>query len=151
MKRLLTILALTLAVSGAAFAYTGSLTTTDGGLIATGTWADSAHPATVSWNIFYDGDIWDYTYTISVYSKEVSHAIIEVSPTFTGENLFSPKIDGNAWTAIGIDDYDLDNGNPNIPGEVHGLKFDETSGTVLALNFRSDRAPVWGDFYAKDG
>ncbi|MHB1191090.1 MAG: PEP-CTERM sorting domain-containing protein, partial [Armatimonadota bacterium] len=28
---------------------------------------------------------------------------------------------------------------------------DETSGTVLALNFRSDRAPVWGDFYAKDG
>ena len=38
-----------------------------------------------------------------------------------------------------------------MPVEVHGLKFDEMTGTTAVIEFDSDRMPVWHDFYAKDG
>ena len=37
-----------------------------------------------------------------------------------------------------------------MPGEIKGIKF-PGSGTQLVLSFYSDRAPMWGSFYAKDG
>ena len=41
------------------------------------------------------------------------------------------------------------NSNPNIPGTVHGIKVDISDG--LVYSFFSSKAPVWGDFYSKDG
>ncbi|MHB0914010.1 MAG: PEP-CTERM sorting domain-containing protein [Armatimonadota bacterium] len=156
MKKLLAVLALTVVIAGAAFAatgpsYSGGLSAADGGLITTGTWADPSNPATLDWTVTYIGGLWDYSYTLSVYGMDVSHAIIEVSPEFTVGDLFNPYLNGTEWTNIGIDNFEPGPGNPNMPGDIYGLKFDATNGTFVTIDFQSDRAPVWGDFYAKDG
>lgn len=41
--------------------------------------------------------------------------------------------------------------NPNMPGTIHGLKWDDTEGTTSTFWLVSDREPVWGDLYAKGG
>ena len=106
-----------------------------------------------------DGDIgkWKYTYTwtdIKVgdnKAKDLSHFVIEVSPSFTASNLLSwtgsanlegPKNHGPGY----------DSGNPGMPTATYGLKFKPTSKTPsLTVTLVSDRAPEWGDFYAKSG
>jgi len=38
-----------------------------------------------------------------------------------------------------------------MPGEIYGIKFDDADGQFSQFEFWSDRAPVWGDFYSKNG
>ena len=125
--------------------YSGSLTSDDGGLTGVGVWADPG--STLSWTVQQNLDYsWNYEYTLTVASKDISHIIFEVSDAFTADD-FSNASHGNS--AVG--DYGTDNGNPDIPSTMHGLKFDETEGTTLTISFDSIRVPVWGDFYAKNG
>ncbi|MGD9126575.1 MAG: PEP-CTERM sorting domain-containing protein [Planctomycetia bacterium] len=129
--------------------YAGSLSSADGGLEGVGGWVDPGD-ATISWEITDMGSYYHYEYTLSVSenAKEISHFITEVSGTFAESNFWNGT---GAFGCTEIDDFDTSNGNPDIPGTVHGLKFDETSGTTLTIAFDSNRLPVWGDFYAKGG
>lgn len=91
-----------------------------------------------------------YKYTLNVPGpgNEISHFILEVSDLFSEEDFWNET---GPFGPAGIGDFNQGNGNPDIPGEIHGLKFDELWGTTAVIEFDSSRMPVWGDFYAKDG
>ena len=126
--------------------YTGSLSTADGGLTGTGAWG--AGPITLRWTVSQNESTWHYQYSLVVPEHDISHMIVEASPNFTIDDVLNA--DG-AFEALSVGDFNHGNGNPNMPGSVHGIKFDGTSGTNLTIDFDSPRVPVWGDFYAKDG
>ncbi|MGC9454390.1 MAG: PEP-CTERM sorting domain-containing protein [Phycisphaerae bacterium] len=150
---------LTVAASGAM--YSGSLSTEDGGLLGTGAWGDG--PSTLSWTVeLVEGPIWEYTYTLEVPSKGISHFILELSADFEWEKMESPSLWVNGeevyWPDVeaAIASYGTDDpANPNIPGDVYGIKvdLDDDNGDplVVTFSFQTLRDPVWGDFYAKDG
>ncbi len=126
-----------------AITYTGSLTGNGGGIIATDGWNSSS--TVFSWEVMQVGALWEYDYTLTVPTKGISHLIIEVSPDTT-QNDFS----AGEW---GI--YTSGGSNPNMPEGMTGLKMNAPASTAgvltLTFSFTSPRAPVWGDFYAKDG
>ncbi|MEN6373036.1 MAG: hypothetical protein ABFD64_13590 [Armatimonadota bacterium] len=149
---------LLLVLASSVGAYTGSLSSLDGGILGTGAWITSG--TTFSWDVAFNSEHnwWDYSYHLIVPSGNISHLIIDVSPDFQMSDILSsnwPEDD----TLVG--NYNESNGNPSmptpdnsnssVPGTLHGVKFNEVSTTDLTVNFSSYRAPVWGDFYAKDG
>jgi len=143
-----------LVVSSLAFGYSGSLSSSNGGLQGTGGWVEDDgqsgwFPADFSWTVTRNTDgTWHYEYLLSVYRSDPSHLTIQVSNTFRMENLFNAT---GRFLAIELDTFGPSPGNHGIHGSVYGVKFDSTSGTPLKGSFDSDRCPVWGDFYAKGG
>ncbi len=99
------------------------------------------------------GDLWEYDYTLTVGNgKDISHVLLGVSSDFKLTDLINAS--GN-WTAP-ADYTPTSNGNsdPGLPGDIWALKLDSGdpyTGTSWNMIFYSYRAPVWGDFYAKDG
>lgn len=136
------------ALAASAGAYTGSLSSQNGGILGSGIWITSG--TTLTWDVSFDSENgwWDYHYRLTVPKGDISHFIFEVSPEFIKSDLISPN-----WSldSTSIGDYDQNNGNPNMPGTVHGLKLDGTATKDLTISFSSYRTPVWGDFYSKDG
>jgi hypothetical protein len=102
---------------------------------------------TFSWWVTDNTDgTFTYKYTLTVPRKDISHFIIEVSPTFTNNNLLQ-VLQGSG----SVDEYgDEGNSNPGIPALLKGIKTGN-GGLSYTLEFISNRTPVWGDFYAKDG
>ncbi len=145
MKKTMLLLSVLLLWVGQAWAlpYTGTLTQ-DSGLTATGAWATSS---SFSWDVDFEGGLWTYDYTWFGLTKALSHVIVQVSDTFTDDNIKSGT--------TGYDElktYENDNSNPGLPGDIYGLKF-ETSNDPTRYNFTivTDREPMWGNVYAKDG
>ena len=112
-------------------------------------WTD---PATIlAWNVAQqtDGNYeYDYAFTLRSDAKNISHVIIQVSDNFTAADMLSGTTTGGqlgTWDGQG-------NSNPNIPAPLYGIKWDAT-GTVtsFAWTIVTDRAPMLGNFYAKDG
>jgi len=152
---------LALAGTGWATMYTGSITSAaGGGLFATRQWngGSAADPnASLSWLVDDTSNpgFWTYAYSWATDAKALSHIIIEVSDTFT--------VAGNIKTGT-TSGYSLDtyantsngngngnsNSNPMLPGSLYGLKWGG-SGTTLSLTIVTDRMPMWGNVYAKDG
>jgi len=133
--------------------YTGTLSYGDG-LYATQSWAKPA--TSISWTVTNEdpdapaGFGWKYTYILSVPSKDISHFIVETSD---GENPFTAD---DLFGVEGTDAYEVKlfspgASNPSMPGDLYGVKFDDLSDTDITVSFYSDRAPVWGDIYAKGG
>ncbi|MDD5723288.1 MAG: PEP-CTERM sorting domain-containing protein [Syntrophales bacterium] len=123
--------------------YSGSISGDDG-LYGAGIWSDGV----LSWNVNVNSNnIWTYNYYFDVENKAISHMIFEVSSTFTAANILPGTTGG-----YDLGTYSSSNGNPGMPGSVFGLKWD-TSGTLTeeSITIVTDRAPMWGDFYAKDG
>ncbi len=125
------------------------------GLAGTGAWGGNF---TVSWNITNpDPGVLLYTYTLSWPRGAPSHAIFELSEgcaSISAECVWDFKVDGTSVTpAFGTFDASSDgNSNPNMPGSIYGVKInrpDAASG--LVFSFYSNRLPVWGNFYSKDG
>jgi hypothetical protein len=160
-KRLMTLGVLTallfcFSISAYAISYTGNLSGDGAGIIASDGW-DS--PETVFAWIVKEVDsqggltLWEYDYTFTVPTKNISHIIIEVSPdvpkgtdpSITGITVLSGSSSG------GVDSYGPGGSNPDMPGTMQGIKFDGAETTTLSFSFKTTRAPVWGDFYAKDG
>ncbi|OHB76349.1 MAG: hypothetical protein A2Z25_21165 [Planctomycetes bacterium RBG_16_55_9] len=125
--------------------YSGSITYGDG-LFATEAWADPT--TTLSWGVTAVDSFWHYEYTFTVPKKDLKHAIIEVSDTFEESDLKNPDP-----ATYELDTYHPGKYNPGLPGDIYGLKFEdfEDDTTMWTWSFDSTRAPVWGDFYAKDG
>ena len=145
---------------------TGTRSTADSSLIAAAGWDGTGNNGfEISWDITYDDttELYTYTYTISGeeganLSKGLSHWILEVtegSEALDFENVipyFSVNEDGSEespkqWADTG-------NSNPDMPeGGIYGLKWDTTGDDVLTYTvaFDTEKDPVWGDFYAKNG
>jgi len=94
---------------------------------------------------------WKYTYTFSHDGDgaALSHLVIEVSDNFTTDDIAG-------LTGMGLDSIKLHktgSGNPNMPENFYGIKFNPVGDgqTSLTWSFYSNRVPVWGDFFAKDG
>lgn len=141
--------------------YTGSRQTdTPNGVTATENWSSATGTGfKISWSISQLGNgNFHYIYTITNASnkelaKDMSHFILQVSDTITASNV-AANIFKNTPSFLGPTKYTSTsngNSNPGMPNPgVYGLKFDAT-GSLPTITFDSTRAPVWGDFYTKDG
>ena len=143
--------ALSLATAPAyAAVYSGSLSS-GAGLTGFEAWEAGA---SLSWTVsdeVQDCAGWNYSYELTVVGKDISHAIIEVSDIFDQDNILATG-GGGTYT---LDDYGpglQGSSNPGMPSNMRGIKIDVVGDTKsLSWSFCSDIAPVWGDFYAKDG
>ena len=137
-----------LAIPSVSAAYVGSLLSTTGGIEGTGNWITDPAGMSFEWEVTQNADnSWHYSYVFTHPEGETSHFILEVSDTFTANEIFNLAGDvGNV--EIGLFDT---GGNPNIPGSIYGIKFEDATGLVTAFSFDSFRVPVWQDFYSKDG
>jgi hypothetical protein len=142
--------------------YSGSLTVIGGGLEGTGFWITNNgdtgwFPATFSWTVSQNLDsTWHYEYNLDVHRADVSHFIVETSPSFGYSNLLNADYPGSAYEIQLHEQGSV--GNPYLPDDVYGSKFGigqegtlEPDYTSITVSFDSDRAPVWGDIYAKCG
>jgi len=143
-------LAAMLAIPSVAAAYVGSLLSTTGGIDGTGNWITDPAGMSFEWEVTQNADnSWHYSYVFTHPVGETSHFILEVSDNFTANDIFNLAGDvGNVEIGeFGVDDPS----NPNIPGNMYGIKFEDATGLVTAFSFDSFRVPVWQDFYSKDG
>jgi hypothetical protein len=95
---------------------------------------------------------YDYRLTVPDASKQISHLILEVSPTFTAADLLS--VTAGTLDGSQPDSYPKSS-DPGMPSAMRGIKFSGGGAGSTSydwiVSFVSDRAPVWGDFYAIDG
>lgn len=125
-----------------------------GGVDATSLWADDGNPLngyefSISWEITQtQNDHWLYTYTLNAPLKEISHFILEVTEDDFPFNIYDettgPYVCPKKYTS------DSGNSNPLLPNDIYGIKFD-FGGNEVTYKIETDRAPVYGVFYAKDG
>jgi len=109
------------------------------GVTATGDWSQGF---TISWQVEQrDDGLWDYTYMIATAKHDVSHFILEVTEGGDFEYTANGRTEGpTEWSAS--------KGNPEMPNSIYGIKFDFRKGPYTIT---TDRGPVWGVFYCKDG
>jgi hypothetical protein len=134
----------------------------DGALFVTG--MDWGGPLTsLSWkvdNVTTPG-MWHYEYTITTPNvagqwSDIQIVIIEASdgsagPAFTRDNLFSPTSSVADWIQNIEVGLHSPADNPNLPRSLFGIAFStfDIDPKTLTISFDTDRAPVWGDFYAR--
>jgi hypothetical protein len=129
---------------------TGSRTSSVGeGVYATGKWDDGGFE--ISWDIELDPttEYWTYNYTLSG-KKEISHFILEVTEDDFGFNIFegSSPVDDQYSEDGPVKTWDTSGGITF--NELYGIKFD-FGGESVTYTLVTDRSPVWGVFFAKDG
>jgi hypothetical protein len=121
----------------------------------------------IGWTITNTGpSAWHYIYTISGVVASgglgLSHFILDTSDncinttsgTFTDANcVTNATISAGTVTLVPGDYSSAGGGNPNFPvgPDIIGVKFNVVGGPAIPVTiaFDSDRAPVYGDFYAK--
>jgi hypothetical protein len=141
---------------------TGSRTNLTGGGVDTVQFNSTAsNHFTISWVITNPvAGTWHYSYTISgtvtTGGQGLSHFILDTSDTcinLAAGTLADPKCITNNAVSVTPADYTSAPSNPNFPAgaSIIGVKFNVVGGPALpvTLTFDSDRAPVYGDFYAK--
>ena len=153
MKKIFACLTLLIAIffGSKAFAYYEGYISWNKDLVASYAWANSK--SVLSWLVSFDSstNYWTYRYTFTTDGKPgISHVITEVSGTFDSDN-----IQGGTTKGYELDAYSSgDRSNPGLIGDLYGLKFETTSkseGKSYTWTIVTDRAPMWGDFYAKGG
>lgn len=124
------------------------------GLQATEGWDDGGF--TIAWDIhsFMDGynERWKYIYTITTDTaqNDISNLILEVTNDGNPFNTYlgtDTKIEGpKLWDVPS-------SGSPLMPNSIYGVKFDFGGESISGVKYTmiTDRAPVYGVFYAKDG
>ncbi len=148
------LLCMAIATQAAGPVYTGSISKLAGEVtgVPGSNWI-SGNPR-LSWAVTWTGTNWNYNYNFSVDKPGgVSHFILETSPTFTAADIWGysgfSQASINTWTRTA-----QGNSNPFMPlAGIYGIKFESfnPTGQYVSIGFNSDRAPVWGDFYVKDG
>jgi hypothetical protein len=133
--------------------YIGSLNTVNDGLVGIGGWvSDDSHPVSLSWTVAQNNDLsWHYSYVFNRDGAQgnLSHLILETSQNLAHGDIrnATPNIQWSdpRWYAPGPS-------NPNMPGSIYGVKFEPFPESFIStIDFDSSRAPMWGDFFAKDG
>jgi len=128
---------------------------TSDGLFVGGTgWG--TYTITFSWTVTdadtsYPAYPWKYEYRMQHSGTQFgySHIIVETSDGLTSDDIFG--LAGASVASVGL--QTVQSGDPGMPEDVYGIRFNPlTSGLFdMAWSFYSNRQPVWGDFYAKDG
>lgn len=167
MRAFIPLAALLLIVASGSFAsvYTGSLSysppapvDSSDGLFVSGyhqQWP--AYNVTISWTVT-DEDLsqpdhpWKYTYTFDLDGNNggaISHIIIEAAADFGIANMVG--LTGASLSSVGS--QAVMSGNPGMPEDLFGLRFDPVEEDLMSMtwSFYSDRAPEWGDFFARCG
>lgn len=160
------LLAVAVLVTGSAQAgWTGSLVT-DTQVKATDGWVQAEGGFRIAWSIQLapSGGFFTYSYTISnndptpgpLWAK-LSHIIIGATDgTKPGTSKFT-LADGWGWMINNaaappeVGTFNPGGSNPNMPGNLYGIKFETTIDDVITLTFNSRRVPELMNFYAKDG
>jgi hypothetical protein len=115
-----------------------------------------SYKITLSWTVTNEdatqpGFPWKYTYTFGHNGGKaaISHLILETSNTFTLANLTG--LTGAKLDSIGM--QSVSSGNPGMPSDMYGIRLDPSTDNSLSMTwtFWSNRMPVWGDFYVKNG
>lgn len=129
----------------------GSRTEGAGEITTIGNWPTDGRDFTVAWNITQVGDDYTYVYTVSGYRQPgLSHFSIATSDgendtiIFTEDNVL-PGSDGD------IEVGNLNEGGFGAPSDFYGLKFDFGDDDTTTYTLVTDRAPIWGSFFAKGG
>lgn len=128
----------------------GSLSVADGGLLhGPGGWSS----ATLTYEVTYDDSSESYLYSYNfsglLPAKEISHLIIQVSSNFTARDILPGTTSGGRELGTF---GNQGNSTPGIPGLTYGLKWNVGNGiTDFSWAIETLRAPMWGNFYAKDG
>jgi len=133
-----------------------------GGLAGQGTWMTGG--ILLDWNITFSSGTWNYSYTLTQGAPAqggVSHWILELTESLGQtfwEGIFAdPSTMLTGVNSVTVGDFSPDppttGDNPGMPADIWGVKFDLTDagGTSSTVTFSTAQAPVWGDFYAKDG
>ena len=121
----------------------------DGTLTTSPEWADSY----LAWTVDFDPatNLYRYTYTFedtgATFAQAASHSIIELSASFTITNLKGGTCSGASIGTFGVQG----NSNPGLPADFYGVKCNGTQADPYIVVLVTDRAPMWGDWYAKDG
>ena len=151
--------------------FIGSVSTDDDTLIATDGWdvetddTSGAIATSLGWTVEYQSEgYWSYQYEWATDVKALSHITLEVSENFTLENIkdIAPDLDPLVnWGMDLIGPGSLTEENKNngdlfafdnaIKFEVVLSNEEEDQGSRTVFSFNSTRAPMWGDFFAKDG
>lgn len=128
--------------------------TSDGLFVSGEQWA--AYTITFSWTVTdadttYPAYPWKYEYEmkLSGTAHAFSHIIVETSDDLTADDIYG--LTGATLDSVKL--QTVQSGNPGMPEDVYGTRFFPLSSGVTDMiwSFYSDRQPVWGDFYAKDG
>ncbi|MFI4911265.1 MAG: PEP-CTERM sorting domain-containing protein [Sedimentisphaeraceae bacterium JB056] len=135
--------------------YTGSLSY-NVALNATGAWTDN--PLTISWIVSQNGNgSWHYKYTYTTGSPNIHDVLIETSTSFNSGSI-SNVVYGSYTqnTSYSIDTFTVSDDPArltNLPEDIYGIRFtiQPSSATTFIVDFDSDYAPEWGDFYANCG
>jgi hypothetical protein len=111
-------------------------------------WTD---PATrLSWNVFQlsNGNYeYDYTFALRSDAKNISHVILQVSSNFTADDMLPGTTSGGL-----IDTWDHQGqSNLGMPDDLYGIKWNTGAVKSFSWSIVTDRAPMMGNFYAKDG
>ncbi|MEJ5299200.1 MAG: hypothetical protein WHZ52_14315 [Armatimonadota bacterium] len=132
--------------------FTGSRSSSNAAQIfATDGWANGGF--SITWSISQTGTVFEYTYTIrqdtgAPLSKGLSHLLLEVSDAFGTADIWD--LSGASLNGIATI-VPPHHGNPGLPATIYAMELDTNGSTTPTIKFKSTRAPVWGDFYAKDG
>lgn len=122
-----------------------------GGIAANGPWDNGNF--SVSWVVAESDGTWTYSYTVTGYSKAISHFILEVTQDLEPFAI----LPGSSSPILGPTEYSSANsGNPDMPNPIYGIKFDYAAADIgdwktAVYTIVTDRAPVYGVFYGKDG
>lgn len=115
------------------------------GVDATQQWDNGGF--TLDWAISQgDDDLWTYIYDVTGDTKGISHLILEVTEDDDPFIIY----DGTSLPYEGPVEWSLSRSNPLMPNPIYGVKFD-FGDTIVRYTMITDRAPVYGVFYAKDG
>lgn len=122
-------------------------------------WDNAA--TSISWNIVAGASSYTYSYTWRTASgaKGLSHIILEISPNAEADDFWNFSGDYSTFEIKGYTTSDPS--NQGLPSNLNGIKFNAGSGSIVTENgiqykeytysFESQRVPVFGDFYARDG
>jgi len=110
------------------------------GITAFGSWEDAF---SISWDVETVEDGWVYGYGIDDGFKDISHFNLEV--TFDSP---APLVGHNGEFLDPEWLFAEHPGNEGQPADIFGVKFDHGADYI---SFFSDRAPVYGNFFAKSG
>jgi hypothetical protein len=132
--------------------FTGDRTISAGELVGQG---DYASDIKLSWAITELAGIFTYKWTLSGEDdgdlpQGVSHSLFQVSDDFTSNNILAGSDD--------VEDgmpklFNPGPSNPDMPGSMFGIKFDFGSAEDAPVTYTlvTDKVPVWGNYYGKDG
>jgi hypothetical protein len=134
------------------------------GIYATEDWAGGNF--LLKWEITQNLDLWTYQYTITTagsnyknkkngetQEKDISHFILEITEAepFIFEHGYEENyIEGPALWEKYSEDNKKTSGNPDMPNDIYGIKFD-FGGNPVTYTIVTEREPVYGVFYAKGG